>query len=288
MIVDTMPPGFKYVEGSASIDGISKEPIKNGRVLTWTGNNLAAKSIIEVNMLLVVGTGVQTGKYDNRAYILDSTGSNTISNVGIATVNVVPDPIFDCSEIIGKVFDDTNNSGYHDEGEVGIPNVRVVTVNGLLVTTDDYGRFHVACAQIPDADRGSNFIMKLDTRTLPSGYKVSSENPRVVRLTRGKMTKLNFGASLSKTLQLDLKDEAFEKGSVSLKKEWAKALATIHEKIKEGVTLVKINYQKEKSEDKKLSKQRLKETSGKIKDSIKDCCENTKVKKKLIKKEDAR
>ena len=50
------------------------------------------------------------------------------------------------------------------------------------------------CAAIPNADRGSNIIVKLDTRTLPAGYKMTTENPRVVRLTPGKAVKMNFGA----------------------------------------------------------------------------------------------
>ena len=74
--------------------------------------------------------------------------------------------VFDCGDIIGKVFDDRNRNGYQDEGEPGLPGVRIATVRGLLVTTDPYGRFSVGCADIPDADIGTNFIMKLDARTL--------------------------------------------------------------------------------------------------------------------------
>ena len=151
-----------------------------------------------IKLLLVVGSGVQPGEYDNQAFVL-SNGVR-ISNIATATVRIIPDPVFDCSDIIGKVFDDANKNGYQDKGEDGIAAVRLATVNGLLVTTDDYGRFHVACADIPDEERGSNFIMKLDERTLPSGYRITTENPRVVRMTRGKMTKLNFGASIATSL----------------------------------------------------------------------------------------
>ena len=68
-------------------------------------------------------------------------------------------------------------------------------VNGVLITTDAEGRYHVPCAAIPDAAIGSNFLLKLDPRTLPTGYQVTSENPRDVRVTRGKVTVLNFGAA---------------------------------------------------------------------------------------------
>jgi hypothetical protein len=52
----------------------------------------------------------------------------------------------------------------------------------------------------------------LDTRTLPAGYALTSENPRDVRLTRGKITKLNFGASKQHDVGLDLTREAFGAG----------------------------------------------------------------------------
>jgi large repetitive protein len=54
--------------------------------------------------------------------------------------------------------------------------------------------------------------MKLDTRTLPTGYRVTTENPRVVRLTAGKVTKLNFGASISRVVKIDLDGKAFVPG----------------------------------------------------------------------------
>jgi hypothetical protein len=79
----------------------------------------------------------------------------------------------------------------------------------LLVTSDHDGRFHVACAAIPNADRGSNFVMKVDERTLPSGYRLTTENPRDVRVTRGKMVKLNFGATVHRVVRLELSGAAF-------------------------------------------------------------------------------
>ena len=86
----------------------------------------------------------------------------------------MPDPTFDCTDVIGKVFDDTNRNGEQDEGEPGLPGVRVVTGRGLAARTDQYGRFHITCAVTPREGRGSNFVLKLDDRTLPSGYRMST------------------------------------------------------------------------------------------------------------------
>lgn len=120
--------------------------------------------------------------------------------------------MFDCGDVIGKVFDDRNRDGYKNQGERGIPAARVVGVDGTVITTDQHGRFHVPCAMLP-ADRGSNFILKLDTRSLPAGYRITTENPRVVRLTPGKMTELNFGAAITKVVRVDLGDRAFATGA---------------------------------------------------------------------------
>jgi len=165
-----------------------------------------------------------------------------VSNVATATVRVIPDPLFECSDLIGKVFDDRNANGYQDDGEPGIPNVRLATARGWLVTTDADGRFHVACPAIPDAERGSNFVMKLDERTLPSGYRVTTENPRAVRLTQGKLTKLNFGATIHKVVRVDLTDAAFEAGGTALKRDWQQQLDALPEQLRARPTVLRIGY----------------------------------------------
>ena len=103
-----------------------------------------------------------------------------------ATVRLVPDPTFDCTDATGKVFDDLNLNGMQDPGEAGIPGARVVTVRGLAATTDAHGRYHITCAITPNESRGSNFALKLDDRTLPSGYRMSTRTVQVKRATRGK------------------------------------------------------------------------------------------------------
>ena len=77
-------------------------------------------------------------------------------------------------------------------------------MNGDIITTDQYGRYHIPCAAIADRERGSNFLLKADVRTLPLSYNITTENPRVVRATRGKFVKINFGAAHRPKLRLDL------------------------------------------------------------------------------------
>src|SRR5690606_10498842 len=152
------------------------------------------------------------------------------------------EPVFDCGDIVGKVFDDLNRNGYQDDGEPGLPGVRIATVRGSLVTTDKHGRVHGACADLPDNRIGSNFIMKLDTRTLPAGCRLTTENPRVIRLTAGKMSKLNFGASIGRVVRLDLTDAAFEPATATLKPKWQKGIDRLIEALESEPSTLRIGY----------------------------------------------
>jgi hypothetical protein len=263
-VVDRIPPGFRYRTGSATYNGVPAEPVVSGRDLTWANQTFTSRERKTWKLMLVVGSGVGEGEYTNQAWSVNNLISALVSNVASATVRVVPDPTFDCSDIIGKVFDDKNANGYQDDGEPGIANVRISTARGLLVTTDAEGRFHVACAAIPQADHGSNFVMKLDDRTLPSGYRVTTENPRDVRVTRGKMVKLNFGATVHRVIRLDLSAAAFAGATTDLLPQWMTALAALPVTLKERPSVLRIAYRRG-TESADLAKARLDATAARAK-----------------------
>ncbi|MBI3186580.1 MAG: DUF11 domain-containing protein, partial [Gammaproteobacteria bacterium] len=183
-IVDRYPAGFKYVRNSARVyvnnvrASNDEEPQVNGLQMVWPNRLINNDDITVIKMLLVAGAGVGEGEYVNRVQAVNNMSNGNTSAEASATVRVVPDPTFDCSDIIGKVFNDKNLNGYADDGEEGIAGARVNTAQGLQATTDEYGRYHFTCAVIPNQDRGSNFIVKLDERSLPTGYRITSENPR--------------------------------------------------------------------------------------------------------------
>jgi uncharacterized repeat protein (TIGR01451 family) len=256
-LTDQVPPGFKYRPGTARLDGVATEPTVSGRELTWANQTIAASETRTIRMILVVGAGVGEGEYTNQAWAENNLAATRVSNIATATVRVTPDPTFDCSDLIGKVFDDRNANGYQDKGEPGIPNVRVATVRGLLVTTDDHGRFHVACADVPHEARGANFIMKLDEHSLPTGYRITTENPRVVRLTRGKITKLNFGAAIHRVVRLDLLGEAFQGESERLKGDWLAGIDRLLDTLKPQPSVLRIAYAGREGEPEDLARSRL-------------------------------
>jgi uncharacterized repeat protein (TIGR01451 family) len=204
-VVDILPPGMKYVAGSARVDGAPVEPQleTSGRRLSWSRQTIPAYSSVTYSLALVVGAGVATGERVNTAIAVRGSDGVEISNRATASVQIASNSIFDCSELVGKVFSDYNRDGYQNAGEPGLSDVTLATVNGQLITTDDYGRFHIPCVATPDIRIGSNFVLKIDPASLPSGWAVTNGNPKTIRLTRGKVSQLNFGAAPSEAGPLD-------------------------------------------------------------------------------------
>ena len=241
-IVDRMPAGFTYVKGSALLDGVPTQPSVTGLVLNWNNLTIATSQTRTLKLLLAVGAGVTQGQYVNRAQALNGVSGSALSGEVTATVQVAPDPTFDCTDVYGKVFNDLNRNGVQDEGEPGLAGVRVVTPQGLVAKTDQYGRYHITCAIIPDENRGSNFVLKLDDRSLPSGFRMSTEPVQIERATSGKALRINFGASIYRVVAIDLSDAAFEPGTTEIRVQWRPRLNVLLEELRKAPALLRLSY----------------------------------------------
>jgi len=241
-VIDRYPAGFKYVAGSARIDGVPVEPAELPGELVWQNLTLAATGRHTIRMLLAVGAGVTEGQFVNRAQAANAITGAAMSGEATATVRLVPDPTFDCTDVTGKVFDDINRNGYQDGDEAGLPGVRLVTARGLAATTDAYGRYHITCATTPNESRGSNFVLKLDDRTLPSGYRASTRPVQVQRATRGKTLRFNFGASIHRVVGLDLADAVFEPGTTEIRRMWQPRMDLLLGELKKGPAVLRLSY----------------------------------------------
>jgi len=260
--VDLPPRGFTYIPGTATINGTPVEPQQRGFELVWPGQNIAAGARATVEVSLRVGAGINGTEFTNRAFVRDPATGTLLSNRAQATVRLEVESVFQCSYVIGRVFDDLNKDGYHDTGEPGLGGVRLASARGLLITTDQFGRYHIACDTIPDSQIGSNYILKLDQRTLPTGYKVTSENPRVVRLTQGKVVKLNFAAANLRVISLALGDTSYKTGSVSMTPSTLRDIARILPLLEEEPSILRITYKVE-DQNNPLRNDRL-ETAGSL------------------------
>ncbi|UCC15059.1 MAG: DUF11 domain-containing protein, partial [Gammaproteobacteria bacterium] len=272
-IIDRVPAGFSYVEGSALLDGVPTEPSVLGRELRWDGLVIAGTEVRTVKLLLAVGAGVTEAEYMNRAQVVSSVTGGAMSGEATATVRVVPDPTFDCTDVTGKVFDDANRNGRQDQGERGLQGVRLVTTRGLAATTDQHGRYHITCATTPHEARGSNFVLKLDDRTLPSGYRMSTKPVEIKRATRGKSLRFNFGASIHRVVGLDMADAVFEPDSTEMRPQWKPRIGLLLKELRRSPATLRLSYVAD-IEDEALVERRLEAVKQQIMDAWRalDCC----------------
>lgn len=206
-LLDNVPAGFQFVSGSQTLrlpgadnvldtaDDLVTPLAASGVDPTMIGPFIVpGDTAVAVRYLVRVSTGVTHGEYINTVTPL--VGGTPVGEPASTSVEVVADPIFEKTTIIGKVFNDANGDGRQDPEEAGLPGVRLATVGGLLIETDQHGRYHIADVDVPRAERGANFILKLDTASLPRGAEVISENPRVIRITQALMSKINFAVQM--------------------------------------------------------------------------------------------
>ena len=263
VVVDRFPTGFRYIEGSARFDGVENEPAISGNELVWSDILLTTDGTHEIKLLLAVGAGVTEGEFVNRAQAMNEITGSVMSAEATATVRIVPDPTFDCTDVSGKVFNDFNRNGYQDGDEIGLPGVRLVTARGLAATTDSQGRYNITCAIVPNESRGSNFVLKLDDRTLPSGYRASTRPLQVQRATRGKALRINFGASIHRVVGLDIADAVFEPGTTVMRSQWRSRIGMLLDELQKGPAILRLSYVAD-VESESLVNQRLELLKGQI------------------------
>ncbi len=119
-----------------------------------------------------------------------------------------------------------------EPGEKGLPGVRIGSVEGLVMETDAFGRFHLVGISGGVSARGRNFILKADAATLPPGSTFTTENPRVRRLTPGLPVRFDFGVRRpqgrigggSAKATVELGEVLFERGSASIDPQYAPLL----------------------------------------------------------------
>jgi hypothetical protein len=239
----------------------------------WSDLSLDVDGRHTIKLLLAVGAGVTEGEFINRAQAVNSVTGTVMSAEAEAMVRLVPDPTFDCTDVTGKVFDDINRNGYQDGDESGLAGVRLVTARGLAATTDAHGRYHITCAITPHESRGSNFVLKLDDRTLPSGFRASTRPVQVQRATRGKALRINFGASIHRVVGLDIASAIFEPGTVDMRQQWLPRVDLLIEELQKGPAVLRLSYVAD-VEEASLVKRRLGSMQKRIMSAWEelDCC----------------
>jgi uncharacterized repeat protein (TIGR01451 family) len=214
-VVDTPPAGFAYVVGSARIVDTDNALTATGiGPITFGGVDIPVGGQAVITYLMKVGAALPNGTYRNEATVF--SGGIAISNTAAVAVTLEAgnDPLLDQSRVLGKVFDDQDGDGWQDEGEAGIPGVRLATVEGLVIETDSEGRYNIEGLTVSNAFRGQNFVVKVDVASLPEGSVFTTENPLVRRITSGVPARFDFGVKLPPQPKQEIEKTEVKPGGV--------------------------------------------------------------------------
>lgn len=163
---DVLPPGFRYVAGSARIDGANgPDPsiAADGRNLEFDVGDVAAGTTLSLVYVVAITPGASEGDAINRA--IAEAGPGNSSNEASATIQVVEDLFRSKSIIVGRVV--AGECGADPAADVdGLANVRIYLEDGRYAVTDAEGRFHF------EGIEPGNHVVQLDGDSLPVGYRL--------------------------------------------------------------------------------------------------------------------
>ena len=126
---------------------------------------------------------------------------------------------------------------------------------------------------VPDEHRGSNFALKVDDRSLPAGYRLSTDQMQVKRATRGKTLNFVFGASIHRVVALDLADAVFQPHTTEIRPQWLPRFDLLLEELTKAPSVLRLSYLAD-TEPKPLVRARLKVLKRRIAQgwAALDCC----------------
>jgi len=202
LVEDILPQGFRYMKNSSVLDSVNITDPEQSNVgerirLQWTWQDtLYPGTMVRLRYRVTVSLSVTLGEHENRATASGDAGegfwikSNTATAVVLIRAGILDTRGF----IFGKVYQDLNQSGQHDNGEPGLKGVELILEDGTRVTTDEYGKY-----SIPNVEFGQH-VLRLNDTTLPEGSLILSEGPefmgdpvsQLIRLSPGGMAKANF------------------------------------------------------------------------------------------------
>ncbi len=203
---DRLPRGFKYLRGSARLNGQATADPAGVETVTFAigtvpalvdqnGNGQAdpgEPGYLELAYRLVVGAGSAPGVYVNTAVAKDYCATCTLSNVAEARVEVAVDPLFGLSTILGRVYEDRDGDQRQDDDEPGVGGARVALDDGTYVLTDAQGLFHFV-----DVKPGHR-LLKLDLHSLSGAAQSTTGETQVVSLTPGLLATADFGVAFTR------------------------------------------------------------------------------------------
>ncbi len=191
-LADVLPLGFKFQTGTARLNGTAIVPtVASGRNLSFDAGSLAVGAEVRLSYRVLVGIGTKLGKNTNLAR---ATSGTTQSNEASVVVDVQGGVFDDKGIIMGRIWVDTNRDDQIQDGEPGIPGVRIWLEDGTFVITDEDGKYSFYGLE------ARTHVVKVDVTTLPKGVQLQSLSSRygkggasyIIDLKKGELHKINF------------------------------------------------------------------------------------------------
>lgn len=183
-IDDHLPAGFRYIPGTAQVARggtlarIGDPAGSPGPNLTFAVGALPPNDDVVLTYRVRVGVGAMQGNGINSAQAKPTPTTSCAatpaqcSNISQFKVRVEGGVFTDEACVAGKVYVDCNGNRMQDDGEVGIPGVRLWLQNGTFFVTDSEGRYSY-CGLRP-----MMHVLKVDRSTLPGGSQLVESSNR--------------------------------------------------------------------------------------------------------------
>ena len=169
---DTLPMGFRYVPGTARLDGntvADPEVDPSASAIGFDAGLIAPGESVEFRYALRVGAGAQLGDAVNRAMVLGGNGQ-PVSNIARAEIALREDLLSSTATVVGRISENACDGSEEWAREIvrgdGVEGVRLYTETGAYTVTDADGLY-----SFQGVEEGVH-VVQVDTETLPDGYSV--------------------------------------------------------------------------------------------------------------------
>ncbi|MEO1332975.1 MAG: hypothetical protein AAFV32_05600 [Myxococcota bacterium] len=199
--LDALPPLRLAIEASdivrlgeaRALEGELQVAARSGtssrtRTVDWRGSSDSTQIRVP---LIARGSRSGSGAIQVRVTYAPTIANALVEPIAsaAATLHVEPDPEVSESTLFGDVFVDLDRDGVYDREEPGLPGVTVATSASSFVVSDAQGRF-----SIPRMNPVRT-VIKIDRGSLPVGYTPTTDERRVITLTRGQFHQVRFGVA---------------------------------------------------------------------------------------------